>query len=368
MGKAISVSRYMAVRGNGFDFLGIQDQLQPFHLPGQAEGGLFTVFYSDTFFFIKVNVKPAVLPCDVKTVEFLPCRQVQAGFGSRIHDTQITTLHFDIQVSFGGIIIGGEDNGRFAAVVEDIIDDVCLAGGAAAHHAVHAEAHGLGIIAAVTAFTDQIVGDIEPVRALGVDGIAVDGIIFLQLVPAGGAWFHRYIGRIKTAFHVPDNVVVNQVHPIPGAFYKDGFTLLNAVEVKKGKRDTIDVNGTDLSCSTYRVRIRKNAVLDFLNALEDALQAMARRGTVWVPTLSTIGNLRGKGRFDETAVCRILESALSNVARFAELGGILAPGTDAGAWAVPHGCLTEYDLLRQALGERTEDILSEGIRVITAKF
>lgn len=101
---------------------------------------------------------------------------------------------------------------------------------------------------------------------------------------------------------------------------------------------------------------------------EDALQAMAQRGTVWVPTLSTIGNLRGKGRFDETAVCQILESALSNVARFAELGGILAPGTDAGAWAVPHGCLTEYDLLRQALGERTEDILSEGIRVITAKF
>lgn len=101
---------------------------------------------------------------------------------------------------------------------------------------------------------------------------------------------------------------------------------------------------------------------------EDALQAMARRGTVWVPTLSTIGNLRGKGRFNETAVCQILESALSNVARFAELGGILAPGTDAGAWAVPHGCLTEYDLLRQALGERTEDILAEGIRVITAKF
>ena len=34
----------------------------------------------------------------------------------------------------------------------------------------------------------------------------------------------------------------------------------------------------------------------------DALQAMAENGVVWVPTLSTVGNLRGKGRFNEKAV------------------------------------------------------------------
>lgn len=34
----------------------------------------------------------------------------------------------------------------------------------------------------------------------------------------------------------------------------------------------------------------------------DALRAMRENGTVWVPTLSTIGNLRGTGRFDEAAV------------------------------------------------------------------
>jgi hypothetical protein len=36
---------------------------------------------------------------------------------------------------------------------------------------------------------------------------------------------------------------------------------------------------------------------------------------------------------------------MENVAAFADLGGLLAPGTDAGAWAVPHGSLTEFDLL-----------------------
>ena len=100
----------------------------------------------------------------------------------------------------------------------------------------------------------------------------------------------------------------------------------------------------------------------------DALAAMAQMGTVWVPTLSTVGNLRGKGRFREEAVQAILKSALDNVRSFAAMGGILAPGTDAGAWAVPHTSETEYALLRQALGANADAILEKGISVIQEKF
>lgn len=101
---------------------------------------------------------------------------------------------------------------------------------------------------------------------------------------------------------------------------------------------------------------------------EEALYAMKESGCVWVPTLSTIGNLRGKGRFDETAVEQILESAMENVKRFAAMGGLLAPGTDAGAWAVPHGSLTEYALLKEVLGEEGEGILEKGVREIRRRF
>lgn len=101
---------------------------------------------------------------------------------------------------------------------------------------------------------------------------------------------------------------------------------------------------------------------------QEALQAMVEAGTVWVPTLSAIGNLRGKGRFREEAVEAILESAMENVHSFASIGGLLAPGTDAGAWAVPHGSLTEYTLLREALGEDTERILETGIQALREKF
>jgi imidazolonepropionase-like amidohydrolase len=100
----------------------------------------------------------------------------------------------------------------------------------------------------------------------------------------------------------------------------------------------------------------------------EALTAMAEKGTVWVPTLSTIGNLRGKGRFEERAVEKILESAMENVARFAEMGGLIAPGTDAGAWQVPHSIGSEFALLGLALGEKTEAALDRGTAAIQSKF
>lgn len=100
----------------------------------------------------------------------------------------------------------------------------------------------------------------------------------------------------------------------------------------------------------------------------DSLAAMAGSGTVWVPTLSTIGNLQGKGRFSEADVRAILESARENCAAFAVMGGSLALGSDAGAWAVPHGCESEAHWLRQALGENADAIIAAGNQKIRDTF
>lgn len=99
---------------------------------------------------------------------------------------------------------------------------------------------------------------------------------------------------------------------------------------------------------------------------ENALQAMETFGVVWVPTLSTVGNLLGKGRFPDDQVEKILASALENVSRFAAMGGLLAAGTDAGAWAVPHGSTTEEGYFAAAgVGE---EILWRGLAKIQEKF
>ena len=100
----------------------------------------------------------------------------------------------------------------------------------------------------------------------------------------------------------------------------------------------------------------------------EALYAMKEAGTVWVPTLSTVGNLRGQGRFREDAVQQILAGAADNVRKFAAMGGLLAPGTDAGAWSVPHGTDSEYRLFQDILGPQYLHILEPGIRRLQEKF
>lgn len=103
---------------------------------------------------------------------------------------------------------------------------------------------------------------------------------------------------------------------------------------------------------------------------DDALDAMIENGTVWCPTLSAIGNLRGTGRFDEKAVATIYESAAENLRRFARMGGLIAPGSDAGAWNVPHvgGGMDECGHLAYALGDGWEKVVKNGAGVIRAKF
>ena len=96
---------------------------------------------------------------------------------------------------------------------------------------------------------------------------------------------------------------------------------------------------------------------------EEAMAAMAERGCVWVPTASTVGNLLGKGRFDDRAVAAILESLLKNIAQFHAMGGTVAAGSDAGAWAVPHGCDTEEAWLQKA-GLSDEDIRTGNLAII----
>ena len=58
------------------------------------------------------------------------------------------------------------------------------------------------------------------------------------------------------------------------------------------------------------------------------------------------------------------------VGRFAAMGGLIAPGSDAGAFAVPHGqgSVDEYRLLEEALGPGAQDVLARGIAALQARF
>ena len=103
---------------------------------------------------------------------------------------------------------------------------------------------------------------------------------------------------------------------------------------------------------------------------DEAVAMLAQSGAVWVPTLVTIGNLIGCGRFPDEVLKPLLALQMRNVAACARLGGKIALGSDAGAYRVYHGqgTLDEYALLKQALGDDADRVLLEGEACIRQRF
>ena len=103
---------------------------------------------------------------------------------------------------------------------------------------------------------------------------------------------------------------------------------------------------------------------------EEVLCQLAESGAVWVPTLVTVGNLRGLGRFPDNVLEPLLELQQRNVGYAAAKGAQIALGTDAGAYAVYHAesVQQEYALLRACLGENTDETLRQGEAEIRRRF
>ena len=192
------------------------------------------------------------------------------------------------------------------------------------------------------AFIGEKYADFKEYTAL-VRKARADGADFIKIMISGLMDFDRF--GVLTEEGLPPEEIRELIH----IAHEEGFAVM------------AHANGARTAEAAAKAgidSIEHGAYLD-----TDALCAMKENGTVWVPTLSTIGNLRGKGRFHEDAVQAILESALENVSAFARMGGLVALGSDAGAWAVPHGSLSEQQLLEQ-VGVDPEP----GNKVIMEKF
>ena len=103
---------------------------------------------------------------------------------------------------------------------------------------------------------------------------------------------------------------------------------------------------------------------------EETLHMLAENGAVWVPTVAPIANLRGLGRFPDQVLEPLTELHLHNIRFAAGVGAKIALGTDAGAYAVYHASSVqeEYALLKEALGDRTDEVLLAGENEIKKRF
>lgn len=89
---------------------------------------------------------------------------------------------------------------------------------------------------------------------------------------------------------------------------------------------------------------------------EETVEMLADSSCVWVPTLVTVRNLKGCGRYEAAVLFPIIESAAQNLRLAWEKGAKVALGSDAGAYQVPHGqgICDECQAFAEILGDRQE--------------
>lgn len=95
---------------------------------------------------------------------------------------------------------------------------------------------------------------------------------------------------------------------------------------------------------------------------EESLSCLKERNAVWVPTLVTVRNLIGDGRFPDDSLQAIWKVQKKTLRMGFEKGVCLALGSDAGAYRVLHGqgLLDEYRAFCDVLGE--SEVLREKLK------
>ncbi len=103
---------------------------------------------------------------------------------------------------------------------------------------------------------------------------------------------------------------------------------------------------------------------------DETLDIIKEKNIVWVPTAVTSDNLKGSGRFNEEEVIKISKAHQEAIYKAAEKNVHIGLGSDAGAYNVLHGqgCIDEYNLLKNLLGENTDKILETSTNIIKEKF
>lgn len=85
----------------------------------------------------------------------------------------------------------------------------------------------------------------------------------------------------------------------------------------------------------------------------ESLRCILEHRAVWVPTMVTVKNLIGDGRYGDGILEAIHRGQAKNIQEAASMGVLLAAGSDAGAYRVPHGqgILQEYQAFFDVLGD-----------------
>ena len=181
---------------------------------------------------------------------------------------------------------------------------------------------------------------------------ASEGADFIKIMTTGLLDFNDD-GKV-TGTPVDEAEVREMVH----IAHEEGFAVMSHTNGIYGTRAAIEAGVDSLGHGNY------------MDA--ETIAMLADSNTVWVPTLVTVRNLVGCGRYEDSVLNPIIHQAEVLVRLAYQKKVKVAPGSDAGAYMVPHGkgILQEWEAFRQILGDSGEvkEWLKTGEKEIRDRF
>jgi len=173
---------------------------------------------------------------------------------------------------------------------------------------------------------------------------------FLKIMASGIADFDQYG---KMLYEAPDRKTIKEMIHIG---HEEGLKVMAHASGERSLEAAIEYGADSIEHGFY------------IN--NDCLIEMKERNIIWVPTLSTIGNLLDDGRYNKEVLNKLLLLQMDSVNKAAKMGVRIACGSDSGAYGVEQikGCLSEIDYLTKAIGDNVDTIIREGNSGIFTNF
>ena len=179
-----------------------------------------------------------------------------------------------------------------------------------------------------------------------------EGADFIKIMTTGLLDFNDQ-GKI-TGTPLPADEVKELVHIAHG----EGLAVMSHTNGVYGVRASIEAGMDSIEHGNY---------ID-----EETIEMLAQSGAVWTPTLVTVRNLLGCGRYEDKVLLPIIETGEQNLRLAFEKKVNVALGSDAGAYMVFHGqgIYDEYATFCEILGETEEmkEWIQRGEDIIKERF
>lgn len=206
--------------------------------------------------------------------------------------------------------------------------------------AIHKKAYYGGIVGRSFSDIGEYRTRVAEAKAAGCD--------FIKLMLSGIITFKKY-GELSCP-----GLEAGEIRELIHIAHEEGFSVM------------AHVNGTE----TVRAAIAAGVdSIEHGYFMDDAaIRMLAASNSIWVPTIAATAAFLDRAGFDAEITEQTVENQKRSVCRAAELGAVIACGSDAGAAGVPHGAGTAAEMKFLRAAGMTAEQIATGNEAVRRRF